>query len=340
MLVACSSGGEPAARDAAVKPVPAPVPADAAGGDPEVIDAAPVAPVTDPAQRLRDGRALAGKQKWKDAILALEEASAGGDLDALAELAFTAALAGDARRAEAASRAVLDRDRVSSAVRATAFYHLGRAAELRGDLDGASDAYEKSLGLDDNRAVAERLDRLAKRRPPAAPPAPPCTTPLPTADLCACLAAELAPEVTIDAPQCVASHRHGGAAWALTVVAREVAPTYLVASAGKGRARVLASLGDHEMTISRWNVLRGPGGASLVRVDARQSGRETSLICITTGTPRCLATVPLVDKVGTPAQTRRLELAIDATDERGLLHITLAEGPTNPPDLLGTHALW
>lgn len=64
------------------------------------------------------------------------------------------------------------------------------------------------------------------------------------------------------------------------------------------------------------------------------------MICVTTGTPRCLAAVPLVDKVGTPAQTRRIEVAIEATDERGLLHVTLIEGPPNPSDLLGSHPLW
>ena len=340
MLAACSSGergGAPApARDAAPEIVPTPLDAAPVAAS----DAAPAAPA-DPATGLRAGRELARKLRWREAIAALEGASEGGDVDALKELAYVAVLAGDARRAEAASRAVLADPGVDAAARATAHYHHGRAAELRGDLAAARQAYADSVALAPSRAVSERRNKLAARRPLAAPPAPPCATPRSEKDLCACLAAELAPEIEIDEPRCVKSHAYeGGGAWAVTVVARAAAPTYLVAAAGKGRGQVIATLGDADLTISRWNVLRGPGGAALVRVDTGAAGREDALFCVTTGTPRCLAAVPLVDRVGTPAQTRRMEVAIEATDDRGLLHVTLLEGPSNPADALGTHSLW
>jgi len=334
LLAACSSGGERAAHDAAPRPVAVPAPLDAGPAD---VDAAPAAKVADPAARLRAGRALVQKQRWQEALAALDEAAAAGGVDALAELAFTAVRAGDADRAEAASRAVLDHPASSDRHRATAHYHLGRAAELRGDLAAARDEYGRSLELDRSRSVVERLERLAPRRALAAPGAPPCAAPRPAAEICACLVDELAS----DGARCVKSHdQHAPGVWTETVVARDRAPIFLVAAADDGKARVVAALGATEASITGWSVLPGPDGAPLLRVDVREGRREDALLCRTTGTPRCFAKLPLVEEVGTPAQIRRLDVALAATDARGVVQVTLVEGPPNPADVLGTHRLW
>jgi len=357
VLVACSSRApdEPSARsrDAAstrtlevtARDLPTDTDIDAGAA---AIDAGAAVP----AERLKVGRELAQQEKWRDALAALEQAAAAGDPAALAEVAFTAAVAGDDVRAEAAGRALVARPDLDDAVRATAYFHLGRAAELRGDLEAARTAYEQSLALQRSGATSDRLAHLAPRPPPPLPPAPPCAESRAVGELCACLATALAPRASA---RCVTSHRHGGDAWALTLVARDQAPTFLVAGA-KGQARVVAALGaptpgvDAELTIRRWNVLRGPAGAALIRVDTRMSGRdaagrastlrEDALLCTTGAAPRCLAQLPLVERVGTPAVTRQLDVAIDATDERGVARVTLVEGPATPADLLGAHRLW
>jgi hypothetical protein len=357
VLAACASEDPAPPREAprdaaAVAPVvemrdEEEVPADAAvAGDAGVA----------PADALRRGRELAQQQKWREAIAALEPAANGGDATALAELAFTAALAGDDVRTERAARAVAARSDVDEPQRATAYYHLGRALELRGDVEGARAAYAQSLEVKKSTAVADRAARLAPRKPPPVPAPAACAEPRPTGEVCACLATELGVTSGAAGARCVASHRHGGDAWALTLVARDQAPTFLVAGAGKGRARVLAALGvvtpgaDAEPTITRWNVLRGPGGASLVRVDTRMSGRdaagrprtlrEDAVVCVTGATARCVALLPVVERVGTPAVQRRLDVTIDATDEQGVARVTVIEGPSAPADVLGAHRLW
>lgn len=350
---ACSSGG-------GAVPEPKPAPDDAA-----VIEDADVAlddagaghdagVVTDPAARLREGRKLAQGQKWSKAIAELELASSAGSVDALAELAFTATLAGDDRRAAKAAQAVLDLPGADPAKRATAYYHLGRAAELRGDVTAARDAYQASIDLRASDAVSDRLAALgAKRRALPAPPAPPCSKPQPKAALCGCLGEAL----QIEQPNCsVDSHRQKGvSAYAITVVSREQAPTFLVHEA-KGQAQVLARIGlptptapDAELTITRWTA-EPTGDGHAIRVDAQMSTRgpggklttlrRDAIVCLTTAPARCVATVPLTEKVGTPSQVRLASLSLEVTDTSGVAHVTLVSGPANPATYLGTHQLW
>lgn len=352
ILAACKSGGEPAPgpapRDAAI------VAQDAASAGVEDAGVAPAdGGVVDAAAKLKEGRALSAKQQWAKSIAALEAASGGGEVLALAELAFTATLAGDDRRATRAAQAVLDQAGADTPTRATAYYHLGRAAELRGDVDAAREAYQRSLDLRASTAVSDRVAKLGKARGPAPPPAPPCNRPMPAAEMCLCLGTAL----QLEAPRCVTSHHHGGAAYALTVVAREQAPTFLVSAPAKGQLQALARLGvatasvpDAELTITRWNVLRGPSGGSTIRVDARMSQRdpggklrtlrEDAVICVAGVASRCLAAIPLTEKVGTPAALRHLDLELDASEAQGVAHVTVIDGPVNPATLLGSHRLW
>lgn len=316
VAAACAAREEPAPRDAGP---PAAV----------VVVVADAAPAVDVTARLHDVRQLAQRQRWHEARAAAREAASGGDLAALAELAYVAAYAGDADAAEAAARDVIDRS-TSAAVRARAYHHLGIAAELRGDEAAAREAFERSLRLADNPVVADRLAKLAPRPATPVPPTPPCAAPRPADEVCACLAAELAMP-----GRCVESHQHGGDAWAVTLVARDAAPTYLVTGA-RGQARVLAAIGPTrgaETTITRWNVLPGPEGASLVRVDARTSlGREDAILCVTGAGARCLAVFPVED----PAVKRRLEVTV----EEGVAHVTVVEGAPHPTAILGPHRLW
>lgn len=350
-MLACSSKDEQASSrraDAAASVVAVRI--DAPAELPSV-DAAAPPPSADPREHLREGLALVGQQKWRAALAALEAASASSDPAALAELAFTAVLAGDGRRAEAVSQRVIDHPDVDDGKRASALYNLGRGAELRGDLAAARDAYQRSLALRSSSAVADRLARLASRRGLPVPAAPPCARPMASADLCACLATELA----IDPPRCVTSHhKHGGAAWAVTVVARDQAPSFLVASPAKGRVQVLAALGPadaaSDLTIARWTLDAGPAGARLVRVDAELAGRDAggklrsirtdALLCVIGAAPRCLARLPVFERVGTPAQPRRLDVALDTSEARGVVQVTVIDGPPLPADLLGEHRLW
>jgi len=354
-LAACSSGGAPAPAVSA--PLDATVPdASASDGLDDATPAPDDAGVVDPAARLVEGRAFSQKQQWAKAIAALELAAAGGDVAALAELAFTATLAGDDRRAARAAQAVIDDPATDPPARATAYYHLGRAAELRGDLPAARAAYEQSVALRASTPVSARLADLGttRRRGPPPPPSPPCNRPQPAVELCGCLGTAL----TLEGARCVISHnKHGGGAYAVTVVAREQAPTFLVTKLPTGQLQVLARLGvtsssvpDAELTITRWNVLDGPAGAPLIRVDARMDQRdaagkarplrEDAVLCVAGAAPRCLATLPLMEKVGTPSTVRHLALAIDASDDTGVVHVTVTDGPGNPATLLGSHQLW
>ncbi|MCA9673690.1 MAG: hypothetical protein KC464_01520, partial [Myxococcales bacterium] len=153
-LAACGSSTAPTpARDAAAVTVVGDDAADApAGATAEAAldagDGLDAGGALDPAERLRAARALSEKLRWKASIDALVQAAPSGDEAVLEELAFTAVVAGDGRRATAAATEVLTHDDLPATRRATAYYHLGRAAELRGDLDAARDAYEQALRLD------------------------------------------------------------------------------------------------------------------------------------------------------------------------------------------------
>ncbi len=354
VLAACSSGGG-AAKEAAVHDAGLAHDAEPAFDASGPADDAATAE-TDPAGKLREGRDAAAKQKWAKAMTALDAAASTGDVTALAELAFTATLAGDDRRAARAAQAVLDQVGVDTPTRATAFYHLGRAAELRGDVDAARAAYESSLALRDSTPVSDRLAALgSKRRGLPVPATPPCSKPQPKAGLCACLGAAL----QIEHPDCtVKSHDYDDSgAYAITVVAREQAPTFLVYEPPKtGQIQVLARLGtvtsaapDAELTIRKWTTDEIPGGHA-IRVDAEMSNRtaggklttvrKDAVICVTGANARCLATVPLTERIGTPSVLRYAALSLEVTDTGGVAHVTLISGPPNPSTLLGSHQLW
>lgn len=365
LAAACGGGGEPGADPAARGD--AAVTDDDGGvvlGDAAVTedDGTPAdagaSAAVDPAERLRFARARAGKLAWDESIPALEQAAAAGDVAALEELAFQAVLVGDVARAEAAARQVIDHPDVPDVRRATAHYHLGRAAELRGDVDAARDAYTRAVALDPRATFTDRLAKLAPRPPLPAPAAPPCARPVPAAELCGCLHAATAPPPADPAAPpprgaCVTSHRHGGGASAITVVGRERSPTFLVATTGK-TARALARLdadGDAgELTITGWVVARGAGGVPVVHVDAELGARDAagklraararSLVCALGAAPRCLAEVPTLARAGTASTLRRLAARLDASEERGVLRVTVTSGPTTPADVLGDHRLW
>ncbi len=177
-----------------------------------------------------------------------------------------------------------------------------------------------------------------------------------SAQLCGCLHAANAPAAPDGAPAtsraCVTSHRHGGGAYALTVVGRERSPTYLVAPAGKGKVRALARLDDDaaELTVRAWTVGRGADDAPVLRIDADlgtrdpggalRTSRARTLVCALGASPRCLAELPTLARVGTPSATRQLAVELEASAAQGLLHVTVVSGPTTPSELLGTHRLW
>ncbi|MCB9562325.1 MAG: hypothetical protein H6709_08250 [Kofleriaceae bacterium] len=354
-LAACGSSTAPTpARDAAAVTVVGDDAADApAGATAEAAldagDGLDAGGALDPAERLRAARALSEKLRWKASIDALVQAAPSGDEAVLEELAFTAVVAGDGRRATAAATEVLTHDDLPATRRATAYYHLGRAAELRGDLDAARDAYEQALRLDDRAQFSTRLAKLAPRRAPPPPPAPPCAGPLPATQLCGCLATAMGIE---GPPRCVASHRHGGAAWAVTVVSRAATATFLVAQPAKGKVATLARLDadDAELTITDWTVTRGPAGDPLIHVDVELVGHDGAgkarpaighaILCVAGAAPRCLLEVPTLERVGTPAAARRTDVDVEVTGDHGVAWVTLIEGPATAPDLLGALPLW
>ncbi|MRG90362.1 tetratricopeptide repeat protein [Polyangium spumosum] len=220
-LVACKDGGgtSPPAPTAA-----APAPTAAATASAAPTGSAPAAALPRPKRpktreapspekmrayrkALTEGRILAGKLQWPEAIKEFEKALVvvPGDAPALTELCWAAFKAGELERAKKSCEEALRRT-TSPKIQGMAHYNLGRVAEERKDPKTALDHYRKSVALRPNETVEKRLAELAKKEKAPAPPAQeplPCQTPaVKIADVCTCLTKPEPGEVVMGGRSC------------------------------------------------------------------------------------------------------------------------------------------
>ena len=113
------------------------------------------------AAALRTGRELQHKKKFTDAIAAFEQGLAvvADDATLLSELGWTAYLAKDLGKAEAATKKALAAQAAPN-VRAATLYNLGLIAEAKSDKAAAAASYFESLRLRPNGAVRQALAKL------------------------------------------------------------------------------------------------------------------------------------------------------------------------------------
>jgi tetratricopeptide (TPR) repeat protein len=145
-------------------------------------------------KHLTEGRSLASKSQWPEAIKEFDAALAvvPGDAPALTELSWAAFKAGELDRSKKAGEEALQRT-TSPKLKGMAHYNLGRVAEEKKDMKEAIEHYRKSIALRPNETVEKRLAELTKKEkaPAAAPRAPEplgCQTPAAKIeDVCACL---------------------------------------------------------------------------------------------------------------------------------------------------------
>ncbi|MDC3962956.1 tetratricopeptide repeat protein [Polyangium jinanense] len=205
-LVACQDGGvTPQPAPSAAPPAPTPTttasaaPTASALGEglprpkrPKTREAPSPEKMREYRKHLTEGRLLAGKSQWPEAIKAFEKALGvvPGDAPALTELGWAAFKAGELERAKKSSEEAINRT-TSPKLQAMAHYNLGRIAEERKETKTALDHYRKSVALRPNETVEKRLAELSKKEkapaPPAVEPLPCQTAAVKIADVCACL---------------------------------------------------------------------------------------------------------------------------------------------------------
>src|SRR5512140_1277716 len=110
---------------------------------------------------LRTGRELQHKKKYTEAIAAFEQGLAvvPDDATLLSELGWTAYLAKDLDKAEAATKKALVAQAAPN-IRAATLYNFGLIAEAKGDKAAAADSYLESLRLRSNATVRKALAKL------------------------------------------------------------------------------------------------------------------------------------------------------------------------------------
>ena len=150
--------------------------------------------MTEYRKHLTEGRLLASKSKFPEAMKELEKAleAVPGDAPAMLDLGWVAFKAGELDKAKKKTEEALGRT-TSPQLKGMAHYNLGRVAEEKKQFKDAVEHYQLSIELRPNEIVEKRLAEVAKKNNITIVPRPvaeplPCQTPVANvADVCACM---------------------------------------------------------------------------------------------------------------------------------------------------------